>query len=170
MSNTDGTFGRIGDRAERYPNGMFKYNRMNMSYPEMFERRRQEGDFFAVFQNDLGEVRVEYANLSDYDTFVFKQIEKSVQMQRRGLSAEDVYLLHGCVMISRIHDFDFEDFVHLLDYKLMQVFDMRKLIEWTNFNKAFFSSPAENAILEDATDQAGLIEAHDKMANTGEGA
>ena len=90
MKTDEGTNGRSGERSERFPNRMFKYNRANLSYQEMFERRREEGDLFAVFQNDMGEIRVEYARVEDYDEFAFEQIERSSASQRRGLTAEDV--------------------------------------------------------------------------------
>lgn len=167
MSIAEGSFGRSSDRSDRYPNGMFKYNRANLSYQEMFLRPRKQGDFFAVFQDDMGEVRVEYACYEDYEEFAFAQIERSIRSQRRGLTPEDVYLLIGCTMISRIHEYDFENFVMLLDHDLKQMFDMRRLIEWTNMNKAFFSSPAEDAVLADAEDQASLHEELDRMSASG---
>ena len=170
MKTDEGTNGRSGERSERFPNRMFKYNRANLSYQEMFERRREEGDLFAVFQNDMGEIRVEYARVEDYDEFAFEQIERSSASQRRGLTAEDVYLLIGCTMMSRIHGYEFDNFVHLLDHELKQRFDMRKLIEWTNMNKAFFSSPAEDAVLADAEDQASLHEEYARVGGAGTGA
>ena len=171
MMNTDeGTFGRSGERSERFPNRMFKYNRANLSYKEMFERRREEGDLFAVFQNDMGEIRVEYARVEDYEEFAFEQIRRSSASQRRGLTPEDIYLLIGCTMMSRIHEYEFDNFVHLLDFELMQMFDMRKVIEWTNMNKSFFSSPAEDAVLADAEDQASLHEEYERVGGAGTGA
>lgn len=167
MSVVEGSFGRSSDRSDRYPNGMFKYNRANLSYQEMFMRPRQNGDFFAVFQDEMGEVRVEYARYEDYEDFAFSQIERSMRSQRRGLTTEDVYLLIGCTMISRIHEYDFENFVHFLDHDLRQMFDMRRLIEWTNLNRAFFSSPASDAVLADAEDQAGLHEEMDRLSASG---
>jgi len=170
MSSAEGTFGRSTERSERFPNGMFKYNRDNLSYQEMYDRLRRVGDLFAVFQNDIGEIRVEYARVEDYERFAFDQIERSTASHRRGLTAEDVYLLIGCTMMSRLHDYEFDNFVHLLDFELKQVFDMRKVIEWTNMNKAFFSSPAEDAVLADAEDQASLYEEYENAGTSSAGA
>lgn len=170
MNTAEGTYGRSGERSERFPNQMFKYNRANFSYQEMFERRRTEGDLFAVFQDDMGEIRVEYARVEDYEEFAFGQIERSSASQRRGLSVEDVFLLIGCTMMSRIHEYEFDNFVHLLDHDLKQLFDMRKVIEWTNMNKSFFSSPAEDAVLADAEDQASLHEEYARVGGAGTGA
>jgi len=72
--------------------------------------------------------------------------------------------------MSRLHDYEFDNFVHLLDFELKQVFDMRKVIEWTNMNKAFFSSPAEDAVLADAEDQASLYEEYENAGTSSAGA
>ena len=170
MNTAEGSFGRTEERSERYPNKMFKYNRANLSYHEMLEKRREFGDLFAVFQNDMGEIRVEYARVEDYEKFAFEQISRSSASQRRGLTAEDIYLLIGCTMLSRIHDYEFDNFLHLLDFEMKQMFDMRRLIEWTNMNKSFFSSPAEEAVLADADDQAALHEEYERAGGAGTGA
>ena len=160
---SEGNFGRSSDRDGRYPNGMWKYNRADLSYQEMFLRPRSEGDFFAVFRSETGEVRVEYARYEDYSDFAFRQVQKAITRNHRGIVPEDVYLLIGCTMISRIHNYNFDNFVQLLDHNLSQVFDMRKLVEWTNLNQSFFGSPVEDAILADAEDSAGLQEEYARM-------
>lgn len=146
---------------------MFKFNRATLSYQDMFMRRRLDGDLFAVFQNEMGEIRVEYARVEDYENFAFEQIERSARFAKHGLTTEDVFLLIGCTMISRIHELDFENFIHLVDHNLAEVFDMRRLVEWTNVNKAFFGSPADDAVLADAEDQAGLTAEYDMLVSGG---
>lgn len=167
MDIVEGSFGRIGYREERYPNGMFKYNREHMSYQDIFTRKREEGDLYAVFQDEMGGVGVEYSRREDFESFALDQIRNSARLNNNKLDVQDFFMLIGSTMISRIHDYDFENFIHLLDHDLKQVFDQRRLIEWVNMNVHLFSSPAEQAVLADADDRLGLEEEMEKLERVG---
>jgi len=143
---------------------MFKHNRGNLSHGEMYAMTKSGGDLFAVFQDEMGEIRVEYANTADYEDAAYHQIELSMRRgYPRSFTTSDVKFLIGSMMISRLHNYDFFSFMHLLDEKLQQVFDMRDLMEWIIANKPLFSSPAEQAVMADALNSADLNSEYDSM-------
>ncbi len=154
--NQTGSHGRAPGRDGQYPNGMFKYNRSNISHAEMLAMNRRDGDLFAVFQDATGEIRIEYARLEDYMPSAFAQIQSSIDRGHRQRSARDVYYIIGSTMMGRIHGYHFFDFVQLLDWNMNQLFDMRGFVEWINMNKVLFESPAEEAIQRDGINSIDL--------------
>lgn len=136
------------------------YNRQTMSYSDLTHFNRTEGDLFAIFQDEMGGISVEYSRIEDYAEAAVKQVERAVALRSRltPFTKEDFYLYIGMIMISRIQPLGFDNFIHLIDHEFKQVFDMRKLIEWINMNQALFDSPAALAVLEDAEDPASLTQ------------
>ena len=167
MDKNAGTHGRIGERARRHKNGTFMYNRQTMSYTDLAHFPSSKDDLFAIFQDEMGGISVEYARVEDYAEVALKQMERAISMHSRStpLTRDDFLLYIGTIMVSRIQPLGFDNFVHLIDHEFKQVFDMRKLIEWINMNQSLFDSPAAQAVLQDAEDQASLQEELDKYTS-----
>jgi len=147
----DGKTGREGNR-------IFKYNRRDMSYMEMMKMPRRDGDLFAVFQNGAGDIGVLYSREDDFLANAMNQIRYNQENVSRDTDPLDVYFIIGSLMISRISNYDFFGFMHLLDFELNEIFDMRSLIEWTAMNNVLFASPAHEAVMRDAEKSADMQE------------
>jgi len=144
-----GSRGRTPEQSEKIPGGTYKFNRRDMSYEEMFDERRQAGDLFAVFRAQNGEVRVQYATMSDYGDVAVDTLSRVKRPGGVSFQPQDVMFLIGGTMLTRLHNYTGEDFVHLLDANLKQIFDLCGFADWLKMNEALFQSPAQSVIDED---------------------
>lgn len=161
-----GSRGRTADQSEKIPGGTFKFNRRDMSYQEVCDMKRQTGDLFAVFRSQNGTVRVQYATLTDYAEVA---IESMKRVKREGgvqFRNEDVMFIIGGTMITRLHPYISDDFVHLLNNEMGQVFDLCAFADWFQLNKALFQSPAQAAVERDAEDEDAMRKQY--LENTAE--
>lgn len=150
-----GSRGRTPEQSEKIPGGTYKFNRRDMSYEEMFDEPRQAGDLFAVFRAPNGEVRVQYATMSDYGDVAVDTLSRVKRPGGVGFQPHDVMFLIGGTMLTRLHNYTGEDFVHLLDANMKQIFDLCGFADWLKLNEALFQSPAQAAI-DDDDDIEGL--------------
>lgn len=156
--------GRVPSQAAKASTGVFLYNRDDMSFMEMQAKKRFKEDLFAVFQDEYGHARVQYARIEDYAEAALEQMHAAVSDQFTPGMADYLKLI-GCIMISRSHNYSIYGFVNLLDHDLNQIFDLNELINWINERPEFFRSPAEAAVLEDAHLSADLQREYDEMGS-----
>lgn len=147
--------GRVLERSEKAQNGVFKLNRKDMSFAEMQLMPRSHGDLFAVFQDDFGSTRVQYARIGDYAGTALNQINDTLKVSVEESGRAWMFVI-GSIMISRVHNYSLHGFVNLLDHNLEQVFDLHDLIDWVSNNPEFFVSEVEEAVEDDASDRAAL--------------
>lgn len=169
-NNSEGSHGRVAGRdgkAGRPGNQIFKYNRRDLTYNEMIKMPRRDGDLFAVFQNGAGDIGVLYSREEDFLENALNQISYNHTNISKETDPRDVYFIIGSLMISRISNFDFFGFMHLLDFELNEIFDMRNLIEWTVMNNALFASPAEEAVMRDAEKSADMQDEYLRQEKVG---
>ena len=157
--NLSGTDARAPGRDERGAAGLFVYNREDMDFAAMEQRRVDprrgwtEGDLFAVFRDDFGGLRAQYSRFEDFYAVAVTQLVRSrpgfedVDMDRASM----VHLV-GLLMISRIHGYHFDNFVQLLDHRGAQLFDFRGLCDWVSHNELLFMSESSAIIEDDADD------------------
>lgn len=163
-NDTVASHGRPAGRDERWPNGVFKYNRRDLSYAEMFEMKREEGDFFAVFRDRLGEVRAQYATQNDYGAIVVEAVRQARIASGKESTVEDIYFVLGTTIITRYMDYEPTDFLHLLDHNLKEIFDLRGLALWCVENADMLVSRGEQACLADDASEEELDEAYDSVS------
>lgn len=147
--------GRVSERSGQSQAGVFKYNRKDMSFTEMQFMPRSDGDLFAVFQDDFGSTRVQYARAGDYGTTALNQINNTLKVSVTE-SGEAWMFVIGSIIISRAHNYSLHGFVNLLDHNLEQIFDLHGLVDWVSNNPDFFVSEVDEAVEEDAFDIPAL--------------
>ena len=133
-ANSNPEIGQDIDKNRKVP----EENRADLSYREMENLMREDGDLFAVFSDVSGNTRVQYAKFSDFANIAKEQVlrRRSGQIER-----ETLFYLVGSMMISRLHNYDLYGFVHLLDHNLREIFNLRDLIDWIAYNKDLFDQP-----------------------------
>lgn len=156
--------GRVASQTARASTGVFLYNRDDMSFMEMQAKKRFKDDLFAVFQDEYGHARVQYARIEDYSVAALEQMDTASSGSFKPGMADYLKLI-GCIMISRSHNYSIYGFVNLLDHELNQIFDLNELINWINDRPEFFQSAAEAAVLEDANLPAELQQEYEKMGS-----
>lgn len=147
--------GRVLERSEKAQNGVFKRNRQDMSFADMQLMNRSPGDLFAVFQDDFGATRVQYAQIEDYSITALNQVRDTMKVSVEESGRAWMFVI-GSIMISRVHNYSLHGFVNLLDHKLEQIFDLHDLVEWISTNPEFFVSEVDQAVDDDASDRAAL--------------
>lgn len=162
---------RAPGRDGVYDTGLFEYNREDMTIEEM-ERRAKEGhwndgDLFAIFRDALGGTHAQYSHIDDFADVALQQLIRS----RRGyenvpIDRETILYLVGILMISRIHGYEFEEFVDFRDHLGNQIFDLRKLCEWIGSNEEFFLTDAEAVMEMDDTPIEDIEAQYDSMPVT----
>lgn len=137
---------RAPGRDGRYDTGLFEYNREDMSVETMQARRAEwtDGDLFAIFRDDLGRTHAQYSRYEDFAEVALTQLVRT----RRGFETvavdrETIVHLVAILMISRIHNYSFDNFVELRDHTGRQMFDFGGLCEWIAFNEDLFITDAE---------------------------
>ena len=147
--------GRVLERSEKAQNGVFKENRRDMSFADMQLMPRSLGDLFAVFQDDFGATRVQYAQVQDYAGTALNQIRDTLKVSVEESGRAWMFVI-GSIMISRVHNYSLHGFVNLLDHNLEQIFDLHDLIDWVSNNPEFFVSDVDEAVEDDASDREVL--------------
>ena len=148
--------GRSGSRAEKYPSGVYIENRANISYKEMVDMPRSDGDLFALFTTNYGELRVEYSRFSDFSRIAYEQVlRRRIEATGGTVPTQDA-LVHvvALLMISRVHPYEFGDFIQLLDHDLNQLMDSFALVSWIEENQHLFASPVD--LIADDDDVSAL--------------
>lgn len=140
--------------------GLFEFNRRDMTIEEMEERARggewQPGDLFAVFRDELGGMHVQYSHYDDFAGVAISQLIRTrTGSENVTVDYETMLYLVGMLMVSRIHGYEFDNFLDLRDHTLKQVFDLKDLCSWIARNENLFMTDAE-AVMEDAFDDHEL--------------
>lgn len=142
--------------------GLFEFNRRDMTVEEMEARAKagewKPGDLFAVFRDELGGMHVQYSHYEDFAGVAITQLVRT----RRGsenVSVDYETLLHlvGMLMLSRVHGYEFDNFLDLRDHTLKQIYDLRGLCTWIARNETLFMTEAE-AVMEQAFEDQEMEE------------
>lgn len=146
---------RAPGRDGIHDTGLFEYNREDMSVEMMEHRSRDwtDGDLFAIFRDELGGTHAQYSRYDDFAEVALTQLVRTRRgFERVAVDREMLLHLVAILMISRIHDYHFDNFVELRDHDNKQVFDFRGLCEWISRNEELFMSDAEAAVEMDDVD------------------
>lgn len=154
---------RAPGRDGVHDTGLFDYNREDMTVEIMESRAAQwtKGDYFAIFRDELGGTHAQYSRREDFAEVALTQLVRTRRgFERVAVDQEMILYLVAVLMISRIHDYHFDNFVEFRDHENKQVFDFRGLCEWISRNEELFLSDAEAAIemesIEDARETYAL--------------
>jgi len=136
--------------------GLFEYNRRDMTVDEMEAQHKagawSPGDLFAVFRDELGGMHVQYSHYDDFASVAISQLVRTRRgMENVNVDYETMLHLVGMLMLSRIHGYEFDNFLDLRDHNLKQIYDLKGLCAWIARNENLFMTDAQ-AVMEEAFD------------------